>query len=300
MARTRSQIRLMAWMMAGALVLFCVLAARIAFNHYRAVMREFESWPASDALLHPEKTGVSDLVAVRFDTRDGITIAGWYVPSRNRAAVILAHGTNADRSHMLPELSMLAAAGFGVLAFDWPGNGQSGGSIHWNEIERNALTAAADWLSARADVDPARLGVLGFSFGGYVTAQVVPADPRFIATVLEATPPSLEAYMDHAHNKWGPLSRWSANAALRRAGVSGEDIVPADTIARTSPRAVLFIGGDLDPIVPQEMVQQLYAAARAPKELLIVHGAQHGGYVAAPGGEYAAKLVGFYSEHLLH
>ena len=105
--------------------------------------------------------------------------------------------------------------------------------------------------------------------------------------------------MDHAHDKWGPLSRWSANAALRRAGVTQKDIVPAEIMARTAPRALLFIGGDLDPIVPQDMVKQLYAAARDPKELWIVHGAEHGGYAAAAGAEYTSRLVRFYSEHLL-
>jgi uncharacterized protein len=288
------------WMALATLVCCLAVIARIAVSHYRAVAREFEPLPVSDALLHPERTGIEGLESIRFGTRDAINIAGWYVPSRNRAAVILTHGTNADRSFMLAEMSSLAAAGFGVLAFDWPGNGQSGGAIHWNHIERNALTAAADWVSARPDVDPQRIGVLGFSFGGYVTAQVVPQDSRFAATVLEATPPSMKAYMDHAHDKWGPLSRWSAEIALRHAGVPENDIVPLDTIARVAPRALLFIGGSADPIVPENMVVELYDAAHEPKELWIVSGAQHGGYASVAGNQYSSRLVRFYSEHLLH
>jgi uncharacterized protein len=283
-------------------VILCGLAAatRIVFSHYRAVMREFETWPAAEALSHPEQTGITDLTAVRFTSKDAISIAGWYVPSRNRAAVILTHGTSADRSHLLPEMTALANAGFGVLAFDWPGNGQSSGEIHWNHIERNALTAAADWLVARSDVDPQRVGVLGFSFGGYVTAQVVPSDTRFAAVVLEATPPSMDAYMDHAHDKWGPLSRWPATVALRRAGVPENDIVPEEIIANVAPRAMLFIGGDLDTIVPQEMVADLYEAARPPKDIWIIPGAHHGDYTKVAGAQYSGRLVRFYSEHLLN
>src|SRR5207249_567589 len=56
----------------------------------------------------------------------GATIAGWYAPSQNRAAVILTHGSSADRSQLNTEFTALARAGFGVLAFDWPGHGESG------------------------------------------------------------------------------------------------------------------------------------------------------------------------------
>ena len=295
-----SQHKWLPWAALGLLLCCLAVIARIAASHYRAVAGEFEPSPVSEALFHPERTGIAHLESVRFDTRDRITVAGWYVPSRNRAAVILTHGTGADRSFMLPEMSTLAAAGFGVLAFDWPGNGQSGGKIHWDQTERNALIAAADWISERPDVDAQRIGVLGFSFGGYVTAQVVPEDSRFAATVLEATPPSVKAYMDHAHDKWGPLSRWSAEFALRQAGVPENDIVPLDTIARVAPRALLFVGGSADPIVPENMVIELYNAAREPKDFWIVSGAQHGGYASVAGEEYSSRLVRFYSEHLLH
>ncbi|MFL6620751.1 MAG: alpha/beta hydrolase, partial [Povalibacter sp.] len=136
-------------------------------------------------------------------------------------------------------------------------------------------------------------------FGGYVTAQVISSEPRLAAIVLEATPPSLDAYMDHAHNKWGPLSSWSARAALRRVGVPEKDIVPIESIASVAPRPILFIGGGADSIVPEDMVNKLYAAAREPKEIWIVPGAVHGGYAGIAGEQYSGRLVRFYSEHLL-
>lgn len=291
------------WLLLMTLVLSTLgmgALVRIAANHYRAVMREFEPGPYSPALDHPDQTGLADLKAIRFVTRDSVEIAGWYIPSHNRAAVILTHGTGADRSSMLPEMRALAASGFGVLAFDWPGSGKSGGGIHWNQMERNALIAAADWLGTRAEMDQHRIGVLGFSFGGYVTAQVVPVDARFRAVVLVATPPSLDAYISNAHDKWGPISRWPADLALWRAGVRNADSAPERTIAKVAPRAILFIAGESDPIVRPDMVQQLFTAARQPKELWIVPGAQHGDYAQSAGTQYGERLVRFFSERLLH
>ena len=38
--------------------------------------------------------------------------------------------------------------GFGVLVFDWPGHGESGGSVHYGAPERDALYAGDAWRSS--------------------------------------------------------------------------------------------------------------------------------------------------------
>jgi len=169
----------------------------IGVRNYRAVMWDFTPWPGAAILRHPEQTGVPNLGAISFKTADGLRIAGWYAPSRNRAAVILTHGTNADRSVLLPEIHLLANAGFGVLAFDWPGNGESEGHVQWGEGERQALRAAVDWLAHRTEVDAHKIGGLGFSIGGYMMAQVAATDTRLHAwywpprqPVIRSTPTS--------------------------------------------------------------------------------------------------------------
>jgi dipeptidyl aminopeptidase/acylaminoacyl peptidase len=98
-------------------------------------------------------------------------MAGWYAPSRNRAAVVLVHGTGADRSSLLADTRILTDAGFGTLALDIPGQGQSEGRTRWGVPERQAISAAVDWLSARDEVDPQRIGGFGLSMGAYVLTQ---------------------------------------------------------------------------------------------------------------------------------
>ena len=60
------------------------------------------------------------------------------------------------------ETRTLAQAGFGVPAFDRPGDGASGGSGPRGLPERRALGAAIDRLAKRPDV-ATRLGGMGFS-----------------------------------------------------------------------------------------------------------------------------------------
>src|SRR5579864_3903519 len=98
-----------------------VCAVRIARSYYRNELADFLRAPAPEISRHPERTGILGLHQVCFPARTGSSLAGWYAPSRNRAAVVLVHGTGADRSSLLAETRILAAAGFGALALDLPG-----------------------------------------------------------------------------------------------------------------------------------------------------------------------------------
>jgi dienelactone hydrolase len=102
----------------------------------------------------------------------GVVIRGWYVPSRNRAAVIPMHGTGSNRNGVAAHARVLARHGYGVLALDLRGHGDSGGrstSVPWKLDDD--LDAAIAWLSRRSDVDDRRIGALGVSLGGVVALR---------------------------------------------------------------------------------------------------------------------------------
>jgi uncharacterized protein len=274
------------------------LLARTMWGHYRAVLHDFEPAPASALLAHPEQTGIDGLTAVHFRSRSGDRIAGWYVTSRNRAAIIVTHGTNSDRSSMLDEIRLLSSAGFGVLAFDWPGDGESEGEVRWGSGERNALSAAIDWLEQQPDVDRERLGAYGFSMGGYLTIQVAAADPRLRAVVIAAAPTSFLAYTRGSHQQHGWLSSFPSELAIQRVGMSNEVRPPIDRIAAIAPRPILLMGGSADRSIPPAMTRELFERAIEPKELWIVPGAPHGHYRRA-SPEYPRRLGDFFCRHLL-
>jgi uncharacterized protein len=84
---------------------------------------------------------------VSFTTSDGLELSGWYVPSRNRAAVIAFPGRNGPQA----QTRMLARHGYGVLLFDRRGQGESEGDPHafgW-EGEKDIM-AAISFLERRA------------------------------------------------------------------------------------------------------------------------------------------------------
>src|SRR4051794_5432486 len=55
---------------------------------------------------------------VTFPASDGVRLAGWYVPSRNGAAIVLVHGGGGDREGTLRHARKLAGGGDGLLLYE--------------------------------------------------------------------------------------------------------------------------------------------------------------------------------------
>ncbi|TLY90831.1 MAG: S9 family peptidase, partial [Gammaproteobacteria bacterium] len=70
----------------------------------------------------------------------------------------------ASRGYLVLALNYRAGIGYGLDFREADGIGAAGAS------EYNDLLAAADYLRERSDVDPARIGLWGGSYGGYMTA----------------------------------------------------------------------------------------------------------------------------------
>lgn len=81
-----------------------------------------------------------------------------------------------------------AARGMHTLAIDGPGQGESlrlRGLSARHDYEVPGA-AAYDWVAARPDVDPARVVVMGYSFGGYYAARIAAFEKRYAAGVAFA------------------------------------------------------------------------------------------------------------------
>ncbi len=271
----------------------------IAVRHYFSVKDEFRREPPSPLLLHPERTNVAGLQSLTLAAANGLRVSAWYIAPRNGAAIILCHGGNADRSQMLPELRALTAAGYGVLTFDWPGQGLSEGQADWGPRDASALQAATRWLATRPEVLPGKMGGLGFSMGGFMMTIEAATDQTLRALVIEAAPSDFFEHVTETHRKWGQLSDLPAEFALNHSGMPYREYRPIDRVGLIAPRPILFIAGTQDTVVPVAMTKAMFAAAKDPKELWLLPGLGHGNYDAVLQEEYRQRIVSFFDRHLM-
>jgi uncharacterized protein len=276
----------------GALALAAtVIAVRAARGELASIAPTWHAVPrpAGEVWL-----GAAKDVSIR--TPKGIVLRGWLLDSANGAAVMLVHGSGNDRTQLLPEAHILSGAGYGVLMFDLPGNGESGGQKHRGN-EEDFLRLAVEMLASEPGIHSGGIGAYGFSSGAAFLAEAAAHDARLRGVVLAACYTDGDESLHYDFGRWGPLSGLPALWAARWAGVV--TLHPLASVPAIGPRAVFFIAGDADSTVPPDSSERLYWVASEPRELWIVRGAVHGGYARVAGAEYARRLVAFFDRALL-
>jgi pimeloyl-ACP methyl ester carboxylesterase len=216
-------------------------------------------------------------------------LAAWYVPPRNGVGVLLVHGSGGSRARVADRAAMLARHGYGVLALDLPGNGESHG--HSNGLGDNAqpaVRAALDYLAAQRGVQ--RIAGFGVSLGAEVLIEAAARDHRIAALVADgATRPQ------DARPSEGTLERTLGRLQLLAArGISGMRTSPSlmGFMPRLAPRPVLLVaGGGFPAEIPANRAYQ--RAGGTTVQLWERPSAGHTAGLKFNGREYERRTVAF-------
>jgi alpha-beta hydrolase superfamily lysophospholipase len=283
--RRRVRSRPLGWLLAVvAFLAFVWLAAvPVGYSVYLTHLPSRDS--VADADLGARKE------AVTLSGADGVRLRGWYVPSRNRAAVIALHGTGSSRLGVAGHARMLARHGYGVLALDLRGHGESDGrstSAPWKNDED--MDAAVEWLTARADVDPARVGMLGVSHGAEVSLRTAARRNNVRAVVAEGAMGS-PADARAAGASVPVLAQLGALFGLSIL-LTGETATPdAEFVERIAPRPLLLISAGRTTEANANRDFQRRAGASA--EHWNLADAPHAAALRTAPAEYERRVIGF-------
>jgi dipeptidyl aminopeptidase/acylaminoacyl peptidase len=234
----------------------------------------------------------------------GTRLVGSFFAGRSRTTIVLSHGYGAHQGEMLPWADFLVRAGFSAFTYDMRARGGSGGdAITLGALEQHDLRAVVDYLVARPDVDPDRLGALGLSLGGAVTLLAAARDPRLKAIVDDCGFSDIGSAIGTAYRQFiglpaFPFAPLSVLIGEFRTGLRLSQSRPMDIVGKIAPRPLLIIHGTDDREIPLIHSQRNYAAANAPRELWIIPGAAHAQSRAVAGPEYERRVTAFFRQHL--
>jgi dienelactone hydrolase len=185
----------------------------------------------------------------------------------------------------------LAARGIGCLIVDGPGNGES---VRFRDLPLIAETerygtAAYEYLAARREIDPKRIGVMAISLGGYYAPRAASLEPRFAACIawgaqwdyhdvwkrrFEALDSgkvlSLSVPPEHLMWVFGVESR--AAAMKKLAGFR------LDGIVQKMKCPFLLVHGAGDEQIPLSIAEKCFAAVGSKQKALKVFGREEGGF----------------------
>ncbi|KQZ84314.1 peptidase S9 [Microbacterium sp. Root166] len=216
--------------------------------------------------------------------RDGYPVHGWVATPEGEGpfpVILQIHGGPyaSYGIHLFDETQVLVDAGYAVV-YSNPRGSAGYGREHGRSIRQAMGTLdfadVIDFLDgavAEDDrLDGARVGIMGGSYGGYLTAWIIAHDHRFAGAIVERgflDPVSFQGTSD--------IGTFFGDEYV---GVSAEDI------ARQSPMAVvdqvttptLVIHSELDFRCPLEQATRYYAALKrngAEAEMLVFPGENH-------------------------
>jgi hypothetical protein len=256
-------------------------------------------------------------------TSGGLALSGIvHIPDdiaagEQRPAFLVLHGFGSNKSSpsCLAPCELLASMGYVAMRFDMRGCGESEGEfgriICLEQVEDTK--AAHAYLAARPEVDAARIGALGSSFGAAVAVytagvyepiaavvssggwgdgerkfrgqHVGAAWDRFVAMLdegrrhRERTGTSLMVPRDDIVPIPGHLRTNLAASSVEMFPVetaqSMFDFRADDVVARIAPRPLLLLHAAVDSVTPTEQSIELFRRAGQPADLHLTAGTDH-------------------------
>jgi dienelactone hydrolase len=126
---------------------------------------------------------------------------------------------------------------------------------------------AGDWLAARRDVEPSRVGIVGISLGAVIGSLAAGVDDRFGRSVFLIGGGDLPGIVLHGSKETADQKR-----KLEEAGFTVEKlrdlwrgIEPCAFARRLRPEELLLINAEADEVIPKASTLALAAAAGSPE-----------------------------------
>ena len=208
----------------------------------------------------------------------GQRLHAWWLPAddANAPVVLYLHGARWNLTGSVTRIDRWKKLGFSVLAVDYRGFGKSTDVAPTEALAYEDAEAAWDYLAALA---PGRQRfIVGHSLGGAIAVELARRRPDASGLVLEATFTSVRDMI--SQSKWGFLPvGLILNQEFNTLEKISEVKVP-----------VLVTHGTRDSIVPFEMGERLYEAAKAPKRFIKVEGAGHHNLSGTAFDQYRTAL----------
>ncbi len=238
----------------------------------------------------------------RLISEDGLKLLAYFLPAEavTNRIVILAHGYSSQGKDMGTLAKFYhEVLGYHVLMPDARGHGASEGNyigFGWPDRKDYLL-----WINQviKAVGQDAEIILHGVSMGG-ATVMMVSGEklPEQVKAIIEdcgytSVYDELSYLLKQIyHLPSFPILPATSLLTTLKVGYNFYEASAIEQVKKNK-LPILFIHGGNDTFVPTEMVDRLYDACKAPKQLMIVEGAGHGMSYRKDRVNYEAKVIEF-------
>ncbi|MGH8666162.1 MAG: alpha/beta hydrolase family protein [Burkholderiales bacterium] len=179
--------------------------------------------------------------------------------------------------------------GMNVLSIDGPGQGEAlrARGIHSRYDYEVPGAAAYEYVSRRPEVDPQRVAVMGYSFGGYQVPRICAFEKRYAAGVAfgamhwDIAAWVEQIYRDNLSNPRGSFStpfqfQWVVGAGSEQEAMAIAKKFSLEGVAERVECPFLILHGEEDRVVRVDSAHRLHAAIGARRKTLKIFTREEG------------------------
>jgi pimeloyl-ACP methyl ester carboxylesterase len=229
-------------------------------------------------------------------TDDAVPIEAVHLDGHRSLGFVVAHGFTLHWRwpHVWRIAKQLRQHG-GVAVFDFRGHGRSGGQSTLGDQEVKDLDVVVRYMR---ELGYEQVVTVGFSMGASIVlrhAGLVGGVDAVISVsgpgrwYYRGTPAMRRVHWAVEHKAGRLVARLFLGTRIRQGRWDPIPLPPAEAAARISPTPLLIVHGDRDTYFPSDHAEQLYAAAREPKDLWVEEGMGHA--ESAVSGELLDRMA---------
>ena len=207
----------------------------------------------------------------------------WPAPRKDAPALLYLHGSRWNLTGQLFRIEQLHAMGFSVLAVDYRGFGESRGALpSERSVYQDALIA---WQHlARLQPEASKRFIYGHSLGGAVAVNLAHelADDK-------QSPQAAGLIVESSFTNLGDVATAVSNTSLPVRWLLSQEFDSLSKIGAVGVPVLIAHGRD-DRYVPARFSEALFDAAREPKQLLLIDGANHNNSLRMAANSYRQAL----------
>jgi len=254
----------------------------------------------------PKKKTPEDLQVkyedINFKAADGYKLRGWFIAAEEPSdkAIIICHGYRANKTHAL-DWGLFLRKKYNLFYFDFRTHGRSQGrvtSFGYHEVKD--VQAAIDYLKIRPNIDPEKIGIMGFSLGGIAGLLKATEGTDIKAVVADSACANLsgviKVYHDYYWLKWAVINM--GKFCFHRFLKFNIEDVSLEKKAEKIKTPTLLIHAKDDPIVPSNNSQMIYEKILGPKDIWLSDSAEHGKTYYLFKKEYEKRVLDFFAKYL--
>lgn len=260
-------------------ILWVIIIASGFFLFLRWFERKNLYFPTRRIEITPKDIGLP-YEDVYFETKDGLKLHGWFIPSSSKKVLLFFHGNGGNVSHRIELISILHDIGLNVFIFDYRGYGKNPGITTEKGTTLDAL-GAYEYIRSTG-TEPECIIFYGRSLGANVA---IPLAAMVDAGILIAEG-GFTSVMDAGKDIYGVR----APGFLIHNKYNALDKISKVTIPK------LIIHGRDDELIHIKHGKRLYKEALEPKEFFEIRGGHNDGFFLT-GEEYKTRIEEFINKY---